>query len=431
MTSGRRLSNGAKLHRMTARRPPRDLYVGTASWLDPVDLPRIRDKRRPAPILLDHLVVFDIDMRPFSVSRIERARKATVCLLDWLRGNTELELVHATFTGGKGFHLVLRDPDRSAFATPDPRQRERVVREQRLALLNRVIDDGHPVDSTVTADTRRIIRVPGSVHGTTGWICTIVSEERLRTPFHTWMGDLPRHPLAIEPSWFAYPPRRWLSEARRAIRSARIRWRRRRQSRGKAGREAKRAIEAADEGAEARAVHGDRRLPEVHGIGLQASSHVVGTKDRSALMWWLPMDWGDARETVSKAEEMLDALDLGPAAFWVAEDDRILMIVPRAIPKRMLARRMRPAGLGRLSYELDAQGHAWVDVSPRVWNDDSLDLILSSITHAAHDQGLRCTLPWSRPHLELCSRLGIPIRPPDDAELSGKTDPALRFVVVH
>jgi len=68
---------------------PTDVYVSTSSWLDPVNLPRLKDTSRPTPILLDHMVVFDIDMRPFCISRLERARKAALSLRNWLLENTE------------------------------------------------------------------------------------------------------------------------------------------------------------------------------------------------------------------------------------------------------------------------------------------------------------------------------------------------------
>ncbi|GIR75793.1 MAG: hypothetical protein CM15mP78_04920 [Candidatus Poseidoniales archaeon] len=46
--------------------------------------PKRAEEERPQPILLDHLVVFDIDERPFCYRRLERARKATLGLLQWL-----------------------------------------------------------------------------------------------------------------------------------------------------------------------------------------------------------------------------------------------------------------------------------------------------------------------------------------------------------
>ena len=101
---------------------PTDVYVSTSSWLDPVNLPRLNDSKRPVPILIDHMVVFDIDMRPFSTSRLESARKEALNLREWICQNSDLEIRHVSFSGSKGFHIVATDPDRSLFEEPDPQR---------------------------------------------------------------------------------------------------------------------------------------------------------------------------------------------------------------------------------------------------------------------------------------------------------------------
>ena len=83
------------------------------------------------------------------------------------------------------------------FSIPDPKTREHAVRDARKELLAKVMEAGHPIDAGITADTRRIIRLPGTLHGTTGWQCTVVSEQQLRTPFKKWMNKIPRHERAI------------------------------------------------------------------------------------------------------------------------------------------------------------------------------------------------------------------------------------------
>ena len=69
-------------------------------------------------------------------------------------------------------------------------------------LLKEVIEAGYPVDPLVTADTRRIIRLPGTIHGGTGWICTKVKIEDLEKPLKQWVHSIPKHDLAIRmPRW--------------------------------------------------------------------------------------------------------------------------------------------------------------------------------------------------------------------------------------
>ena len=65
VTASRQFSTAESLQTVLAKQGPRDVYIGTSAWLTPLDLPKRAEEERPQPILLDHLVVFDIDERPF------------------------------------------------------------------------------------------------------------------------------------------------------------------------------------------------------------------------------------------------------------------------------------------------------------------------------------------------------------------------------
>ena len=248
VTSRRRISSGQSLVRDFNGSMPRDVFVSTSSWLDPVNLPRLKDGKKPPPILLDHKVVFDIDMRPFCIRRLEEARVAAMRLREWISEATDLDIQHISFSGGKGFHLIARDPDRSAFSEPDPSKREEMVREQRRKLLDKALDAGHPVDPVVTPDTRRIIRLPGTLHGSTGFACTILEGGLIEKPVKDWIGEVPRHFSAV--SIPKRPP----------IKRPSFRFRMR-----------------------PRVVLEKRREDGEENLSLEVSSHVKGTSDRSAV----------------------------------------------------------------------------------------------------------------------------------------------------
>ena len=65
-------------------------------------------------------------------------------------------------------------------------------------MLNEILEAGFDVDKLVTADTRRIIRLPGTLHGTTGWCCTRITRSMLSTPVKKWIGTLLKHEKAID-----------------------------------------------------------------------------------------------------------------------------------------------------------------------------------------------------------------------------------------
>ena len=372
----RRFSGSEALSRHLSDKPPSDLYVSTSSWLDPVDLPALRDETRAAPVLLDHLVVFDLDHGPFSRSRLETVRKRTSHLVHWLNEHTDLALIHVTFSGGKGFHVVLRDPDRTAFAEPEPRVREGQVRAQRQALLQRVLDAGHEVDSTVTADTRRIIRMPGSLHGGTRWACTVLEEGQIHRPLRTWVDGLPRAEDAV--AMPKRPPK---------VRKAQPRTT-------------------------------EPRSLEEETLSLEVSTHVVGTKDRTAIVALLPVNLNDAPTRDAYLAKFPD--DVAPmAVFDVGQ--RHLLVVPRAFPRARAIAVLEGIGQEALAARHRADEHAWTalmnaqgesmqGIQPRGW------------VRLDHEVGH----PWSRPHLELCHRLGLPA-PPSAGELAGSEEPAMRF----
>ena len=92
-------------------------------------MPRLRDKERPHPILLDHLIVFDIDVAPLSLKNLEKARSTALELHNYLTKDESIEFLSCSFSGSKGFHLFYLDMDRDKFAIEDPKEREETVEE--------------------------------------------------------------------------------------------------------------------------------------------------------------------------------------------------------------------------------------------------------------------------------------------------------------
>ena len=82
---------------------PSDLYVSTSSWLNPIDLPRLRDTDLSHPVLLDHLIVFDIDVAPLSLKNLEKAKEIAKGVHSFVVLNESVDFVHATFSGVKDF----------------------------------------------------------------------------------------------------------------------------------------------------------------------------------------------------------------------------------------------------------------------------------------------------------------------------------------
>lgn len=406
ITSHRRISDAKRFNKVFKKKSPTDLYIGTSAWLDPIGLPRLSQTDLPAPILIDHLIVFDIDFRPFCYRRLEEARKVTDSLVSWLELNENLELVYISYSGSKGFHVILKDVERTAFAIEEPREREKNVRENRKDLLQRVLDAGFPVDKTVTADTRRIIRLPGSLHGSTGWACTRISRDKLASPLKTFIKEIPRHSRARKMQYWPLSiteiPALLFEKLLSPLQKKKYGKKRSKINRTHKG--------------EAETI-----------TSLQVSSHVVGTKDRSAIILWLPKHWKEKQRGKFKA--MLEQQNWHPAHVWKSEG-RELVIVPRAIPKQQLLKILPRVGLNQTATQISSLGHYWTDVSPRKFSRQGMEEEMEYVGRMEIGTKKESPVPWSSTHLELLNRLGIVIAVNGD-EVAGNPVPSLRMVKKH
>ncbi len=167
---------------------PLDVYYSTSNYLNPTSVtPRPKTAAEywgPGNIVLGNDVAFDLDRQPLSILNLERARKDAVRLLDHML-DKEYRPKYAAFSGSKGFHLVFYDLD--VVMEPDHRMREKEIIGRRKALVEEVSGIGIRIDASVTVDTRRIIRLPGTLNSKTGYCCQLLTFDQLRTPVADWL----------------------------------------------------------------------------------------------------------------------------------------------------------------------------------------------------------------------------------------------------
>ena len=390
VTARRRIRNHQTLAKAIGKDVVSDLYVSTSRWLDPIDLPRLRDKERPHPILLDHLIVFDIDVAPLSLKNLEKARVTAIDLHDYLASDTSMEFLSCSFSGSKGFHLFYLDLKRDKFAIEDPKEREEAVKTSRKQLLTQVIEKGFNVDERVTADTRRIIRLPGSIHGTTGYQCTVLTLEQLRKPLKELLGDIPR----MDSSQKIPKRARWLKK----------------KAKKKKPKQQKTVAET----------------PTVQQYMVEASTHVPGTKDRSVIMFWLPHAWGSGQEALEVALNMINGEKLGPCSFW-QQGDRILMLCPIAFPRPQVVKTLTAYKMSKRAAILKEREHDWIRISNVMDEDADWQDELQPIGLYGNDTDSRTS--FSASHLELERRMGIHRQVPTSATFAGNQEPTLRIAV--
>ena len=188
-----RIREQKTLQEWLARYRPSDVYYSSGCWLAPERLGRRERTPLSDNIFLGSDIVFDIDRPPFSVENIEAARLDTLRLLDLCR-DEGLPVRYVAFSGSKGFHVVCSDTER--YPDPSPGVREDMAKARRREILARVLAAGITADRRVTPDTRRIIRVPGTINAKTGYVCTILTGEEIHKPAAEILKSIPRATLS-------------------------------------------------------------------------------------------------------------------------------------------------------------------------------------------------------------------------------------------
>lgn len=170
------------LRRWLVRLGPSHVYFTTSRWLDPQRLgPRDLKGKRAGyqtahSVFLGQELYFDIDAPGDLPGAIADAH----ALFDFLRAEG-LEDLRLVYSGNKGFHVHAYDFEQK-FAPrfpEDPAEREGAAQSARADLVRRIVSAGIGIDVDVTMDPRRILRLPGTVHGKTFNICQFVDPARL------------------------------------------------------------------------------------------------------------------------------------------------------------------------------------------------------------------------------------------------------------
>ena len=184
-----RIRNGETLQRWLIRYRPTDVYYSTSCWLSPQSVGRREKTPLSDNIFLFSDIVFDIDRSPFSSANLELARQDALKVIRFCADQAIL-IKYIAFSGSKGFHVVCKDPQR--YGDPDPRVREDRAKAVRREIIRQVQEDGIGIDAKITGDTRRIIRVPGTINSKTGFVCTVLSQDQLEQPITRILKYIPR-----------------------------------------------------------------------------------------------------------------------------------------------------------------------------------------------------------------------------------------------
>jgi hypothetical protein len=136
-------------------------------------------------------LAFDIDVSG-EIKTLEDARGQTIALIDFLESRG-INVRYSAFSGSKGFHVVCDDPWNDEIMEENPMKRELEAVERRKRVVKEAKGENLLFDEKVTVDTRRIIRLPGTINSKTGFVCTVLDKKELQSGIEKILKSAQQH----------------------------------------------------------------------------------------------------------------------------------------------------------------------------------------------------------------------------------------------
>ncbi len=190
MTRHIAFSTPQKLRAFCVEHAPQHVYYSSAKY----DFPDIQEKRELMKGWQGSDLVFDIDNDHPRPMTLRMAQKQALKLVAILRNDFALNDIMLTFSGKRGNHVHVRDKCIQTLEGPERREiadyfQEFLPGTERRDKLGMKIKNSakkNPnflsIDTQVTADVSRLIRLPGSLHAGSMKPCEIIDLEKATIP---------------------------------------------------------------------------------------------------------------------------------------------------------------------------------------------------------------------------------------------------------
>ena len=187
-----KIRDSRDLREHLVKKAPLDVYYSTACWLNPHILGSRIEKDILKNLMISCDLAFDIDRG--GKLKLEDARQQAIRMNEFLKSKG-ISVRYSAFSGSKGFHVVSDDPWNDEIAEENPRKRESEAIERRKRIVQEAKEKGIIFDEKVTVDTRRIIRLPGTINSKTGSVCTVLNKKELESDIYEIIKLARRHAI--------------------------------------------------------------------------------------------------------------------------------------------------------------------------------------------------------------------------------------------
>ena len=175
------------LRKLLVKYTPLDVYYTTSCWLDPQNLGPRSFKKKSKPgyefasnCYLYSELYFDID----APGDFSLAKKETLRLVNFLQREYNFQDIKVVFSGGKGFNVYVYDFKLENFVPKlqsNPTIRESQAQDIKLKIVEKILHKYDIlIDAPITLDTRRIIRLPMTIHGESKKRCEFVDIDKIQ-----------------------------------------------------------------------------------------------------------------------------------------------------------------------------------------------------------------------------------------------------------
>jgi DNA primase catalytic subunit len=188
-----KIRDSRDLREHLVKKAPLDVYYSTACWLNPHILGSRVEKDVLKNLIISCDLAFDIDRG--GKLKLEDARQQAIRMNEFLESKG-ISVRYSAFSGSKGFHVVCDDPWNDEITEENPRKRESEAIERRKRIVQEAKEKGIVFDEKVTVDTRRIIRLPGTINSKTGSICTVLNKKELESDIYEIIKLARRHAIS-------------------------------------------------------------------------------------------------------------------------------------------------------------------------------------------------------------------------------------------
>lgn len=161
-----------QLHQRIITIIPKNAYFTPTKWLDPI---HVRKTKKEMNVMLSSVLYFDIDLSLLQPPTFLQAKWNTQELIKTINAKYGRNPDLVIFSGRQGFHVYYWDWNTRKIIDLHPLNRVKEFIAERKRILNELSERGVIVDSQITLDPYRIMKIPGTLHGETGLVAKPIS----------------------------------------------------------------------------------------------------------------------------------------------------------------------------------------------------------------------------------------------------------------